>query len=134
VTELRTIVRALARAPGFLLLAIAILTTGIALTLYMFGAIDGFVLRPLPYNNADRMIHLELTGPQGDSAVSIGDYFELRDAATTVPDLAAFYDATVNLGGVGEPEPGLQLEAVGGDGRGRGLRHGAAAGRSGWPW
>ena len=103
-TELRTIVRALARAPGFLLLAIAILTTGIALTLYMFGAIDGFVLRPLPYNNADRMIHLELTGPQGDSAVSIGDYFELRDAATTVPDLAAFYDATVNLGGVGEPE------------------------------
>ncbi len=103
-TEVRTSLRGLLRAPGFTLLAVAILTTGIALTLYMFGAIDGFVLRPLPYRGADRLIHVEVTSSQGDSAVPVGDFFHLRDTATTVSDLAAFYDATINLGGIGEPE------------------------------
>ena len=58
--ELRQAFRALVRSPGYALTAIAMLGAGLGLSMYMFGAIDTFMLRPLPFANADRIAHVEL--------------------------------------------------------------------------
>ena len=111
--ELRPAVRSLLRAPGFTLLATAMLATGIGLALYMFGAINGFVLRPLPYADAERLIHLELTDPGGDpragQAIAFPDLLEIQRSVSGVKDFAGFYEGTLNLSDRDEPE---RLEGV----------------------
>ena len=111
--ELRPAVRSLLRAPGFTLLATAMLATGIGLALYMFGAINGFVLRPLPYADSERLIHFELTDPNGDprSALEVAfpDLLEIQRSVPATADFVGFYEGTLNLSDRGEPE---RLEGV----------------------
>ena len=49
VHELGLATRALRRSPGHAILATLILACGLGLTLFMFGAINAYVLKPLPY-------------------------------------------------------------------------------------
>jgi predicted permease len=105
--EIRVSLRSLARAPGFTLLATLLLTFGIGLTLYMAGAINGFLLRPLPFRDAERLVHVEQAQPELDEnsiSVPIPDYFAWRGELRSFSDLAAFYGGTLNFRDQGEPE------------------------------
>ena len=55
--------RALRRNPGFALTAIATLALGIAVNTTIFSALNGVLLRPLPYRDADRLAILWTTNP-----------------------------------------------------------------------
>jgi putative ABC transport system permease protein len=106
-TDVRTALRSLRKSPGFALFATLALAAGIGLTLYMFGAINAFVLRPLPYASADRLIHVELADPTLDQAsleVPYPDFLEWQRELTSVADLAAYYEGTLNLADSGDPE------------------------------
>lgn len=48
--------RSLARAPGFAAMAVAILTLGIGANTLIFSVVDHVVLRPLPYDQPDRLV------------------------------------------------------------------------------
>jgi len=103
----RPIVRSLGRNPGFLVLATLLLAVGMGLTLYMFGAIDGFVLRPLPYRDSARLMHFELSDPeQGRSSIEvpISDYYAFRGGLKSFEDFAAFYSGTISIADKGDPE------------------------------
>jgi len=105
--EIRVSLRSLGRTPAFFAFATLLLTAGIGLSLYIFSAVNGFVLRPLPFRGADRLVHVELADLErhADSLEApVPDYFAMRDGLRSVSDLAAFYSATVNLGGDGDPE------------------------------
>jgi putative ABC transport system permease protein len=105
--EIRTSTRGLARTPGFFIFAALLLAAGVALTLYIFSAINGFFLRPLPWPEAERLAHLELADAEQRASsleVPLPDYFALRETLTTVDGLSAFYSGTVNLRAEGEPE------------------------------
>ncbi len=54
--ELRFATRALARNPWFTATCVLMLAAGLGLAMYMFGAINGFVLKPLPFMHADRLM------------------------------------------------------------------------------
>ena len=68
--NLRYASRTLRRAPGFALIAIGTLAMGIGATTVMFSAIDGVLLRPLPYPQPDRLVWV---------------WGQLRRAARSVP-------------------------------------------------
>src|SRR5687767_10071879 len=105
--DLKTAGRSLRQSPGFALFATLALAVGIGLTLYMFGAINAFVLRPLPFKEADRLVHVELADPTEDEdsvEVPYPDYLEWRGAVSSASDLAAFYEGTLNLADKGDPE------------------------------
>ena len=56
--ELRHAWRRLSHAPVFSLTTLLVLTLGIAATTVVFSIVDGVLLRPLPYPDADRLVSL----------------------------------------------------------------------------
>jgi putative ABC transport system permease protein len=74
--DTRYAIRSLLRQPGFAATAILTLALGIGATTGIFSAIDGIVLRPLPYPRADRI-------------VAVGNYWTktgLRSVLVSAPD------------------------------------------------
>jgi putative ABC transport system permease protein len=98
--ELRITLRLLFRNGGSTLIATLILTLGLAVSIYMFGAIDSFILRPLPFPESNRLTHVELSTPDDDSVeVPIHDYLDWRAAQKSIDSLEAYYPGTINLSG-----------------------------------
>jgi putative ABC transport system permease protein len=56
--ELRIAIRNLTRVPGFALAFVLTLGLGIGANTAIFSVINGVLLRPLPYPEADRIMHL----------------------------------------------------------------------------
>ena len=63
--DLRYVTRALLRTPAFLILTVLTLALGIGATTAIFTVVDGVLLRPLPYPDADRIVQLWQVGTQG---------------------------------------------------------------------
>lgn len=98
----------LVKHPGLATIAIVALALGIGLTATMWSITWGGILRGLPFDQADRIIHLERTRPSHDIdsyGVPVSDYVAWREQQKSFEDLAAFSEGTVNLSGrEGRPE------------------------------
>lgn len=57
--DLRFAIRAIRRQAGFSLVVISTLAVGIGANTAVFSVLDVVLLRPLPYPNADRLVHVE---------------------------------------------------------------------------
>src|SRR5688572_15851054 len=57
--NVRHSVRGLKRTPGFALTVVGTLALGIGANAAVFSAVDGIVLRPLPYLDADRLVRID---------------------------------------------------------------------------
>ncbi|HSC25999.1 MAG TPA: ABC transporter permease, partial [Vicinamibacterales bacterium] len=64
--DLRYGVRVLGRAPGFATVAILTLAVGLGAATAVFSVVDGVLLRPLPYPDADRIVRLYQIGSEGN--------------------------------------------------------------------
>lgn len=105
-TEIRLGARSLLREPGLSILAIVALALGIGFTTLMFAIVNGILLRGLPYEGADRIMHLERKnveeGIEG-MGVTVHDFVDWREQQRSFEDLAAFYEGTVNVSGTERP-------------------------------
>ena len=63
VLELRHVARKLARTPGFTAVTALTLALGIGATTAIFTVVNGVLLRPLPYRDADRLVGLWHAAP-----------------------------------------------------------------------
>jgi predicted permease len=57
-TDLKLVFRQLRKSPGFAAIAVLMLAFGIGATTAIFSIVDGVLLRPLPFPNADRLVTL----------------------------------------------------------------------------
>lgn len=92
----------LRRSPGFTVLVVVILGFGLGVTLYMFTVVKAYMLTPLPYPHAERIMHLERANPvHGFDGMEVTqhDFAEWRRVQRSFESLAAFYNGTVNLSG-----------------------------------
>ncbi|MBA3496172.1 MAG: ABC transporter permease [Gemmatimonadales bacterium] len=112
IQDLRFALRALRRTPGFTLAAVLTLGLGIGATTTIFTVVNGVLLRPLPYANADRIANIWNDfgeGAQSLPAVSPLDFRDYQLRSRTFESFAAASAGNVvglrgNLTGEGEPE------------------------------
>ncbi|HEV2668225.1 MAG TPA: ABC transporter permease, partial [Blastocatellia bacterium] len=107
--DLRFGARTLAKAPGFTLLAVITLSLGIGANTAIFSVINGVLLRPLPYQEPDRLAMLWKINAKQDlyeDGTSIPSFLDWRAQSQTFADMAVFAGVnSVFLTGGDEPEP-----------------------------
>jgi len=89
--DLKFALRQLRKSPGFTLTAVFMLAFGIGATTAIFSIVEGVLLRPLPYTNAERLFYIgkSVEKPTYD-ATSWLSYRDIRDQARTLETVAGY--------------------------------------------
>ncbi|HYN06176.1 MAG TPA: ABC transporter permease [Vicinamibacterales bacterium] len=94
IRDLKQGARSLARAPGFTLIVVATLALAIGANAAIFSVASAVLLRPLPFPNADRLVHIAGTAPGTDQPEEFGVadelYFEYRESAPGLEDIGLY--------------------------------------------
>src|SRR5947207_14544532 len=102
--ELRYALRTLAKSPGFTLVAVLTLALGIGANTAIFSAVNGVLLKPLPYPGSDRLVQVMSTGFRGVRfGVSFQDLHDLRALSQDFTGVAAVRTQRHNWTGAGDP-------------------------------
>ena len=105
--DLRIAARVLLNRPGLSVTAVVALALGIGLTTSMFSIVYGWMLRGLPYEEADALVAISRTRPAQNAQfmpVTIHDFEDWRGQQTSFERIAAFVSITVNASdGAGQP-------------------------------
>jgi putative ABC transport system permease protein len=109
VRDLRYGVRTLARSPGVTATAILAMALAIGANTAIFSVVNAVLLRPLPYPDGDRLLSVHQiweTSPGEHDVLSTDDVVELREGATDVMQVAAYFSPVGGFAitGGGEPE------------------------------
>ena len=86
-------VRALAKAPGFSALVVAVLALGIGASTAFFSVVDAVLLQPLRVDTGGRLVAIQTAWPEKGRVtprVSGGDFLDLRSAAHSFSALAVY--------------------------------------------
>jgi putative ABC transport system permease protein len=99
--------RTLRKNRGFTLVAVLTLAIGIGANTAIFSVVEAVLLRPLPYDNAERVVMLWENNRGRNrprNVVNPGNLQDWRDQAASFEEVAAFVDQRFNLTGAGDPE------------------------------
>ncbi|HEY6329828.1 MAG TPA: ABC transporter permease, partial [Blastocatellia bacterium] len=102
--DIRFAVRMLRRSPGFT--AVIVLTIGLSIgaNTAIFSAVEGVLLRPLPYPNPDRLTSLFVnTEHHPHFPLNPYDLRDFRDRNVTFDNLAGMAPGSMQISGLGDP-------------------------------
>ena len=106
--DVRYGVRMLLKHKGFSAVAIIALALGIGANTAIFSLVNGVLLRPLPFPDAQRIIYFEGKNPAAgitDSNISYLDFTDWSQQTDLFASTAAYWTGNADLGGDGaEPE------------------------------
>ncbi|HYW32848.1 MAG TPA: ABC transporter permease [Gemmatimonas sp.] len=113
--DLRLAARSLRRAPSFTIPAILTLALGIGATAAIFSVVDGVLLRPTPFPDADRLVMVwqtDRTSGTTREPASVPDFADFERRSTQFASLAAFTATEGNLTGNGTDPARVAVLAV----------------------
>jgi predicted permease len=103
--DLRYTARGLRRAPGFALTVVSVSALGIGATTAAFSITDHVLLRPLPFQDPDRLVKIwQQRDGVGYWEYSPANYRDVRRMATSFEGMGIYHNLSLNLVGQGEPE------------------------------
>src|SRR5262245_19699346 len=103
--DLRFAARQLARRPGFSASIVIALALGIGANTAMFTVVNGVLLQPLPYTDAeDRLLLLAESSPgRPRGAVSVPNYLDWKEQSTGLEQMGVWRSIDFNLRLADEP-------------------------------
>src|SRR3954462_15298263 len=105
--DVRYALRTLLANPAFTAIAVLCLSLGIGVNGTIFSVVDGVLLQPYPYPEADRIVVLNSTNPKQHitrAGVSSPDFKDWRDEQTSFASVAAFQGRSLTISdGTSEP-------------------------------
>jgi putative ABC transport system permease protein len=109
-SDLRYSVRTLLRAPSFALAVIAVLALGIGANAAIFSIVNAVLLRPLPFDEPDRLVRIFHVPPQSTFpgitrfSVSPANFYDWQRAAQSFDSMVLFRGRQFGLTGSGNAE------------------------------
>jgi predicted permease len=106
--DLRYGIRMLLKRPGFTLIAVLTLSLGIGANTAVFSIINAILLRPLPYQEPDRLAYIKeelpSMGPELMGGVSHPEFLDYKNGNQSFSGLAGFISIGVNMTGLAVAE------------------------------
>ena len=103
--DFRYAIRQLRKRLGFTAVVIATLALGIGANTAVFSVIDAVMLRPLPYDQPERLVEAESLSSRepGGGALSYPDFFDWRSQNHTLSHLVSYHNTSYTLTDVDRP-------------------------------
>jgi putative ABC transport system permease protein len=114
-TDLSHALRSLEKRPTFTILAVLTLALGIGATTAIFSVVNGVVLRPLPYEESERLVVPAIVSPKRGytrGVVAYPEFLEWREQEDIFEHVTAYREVSLDLTGEGEPEKLLGLSVA----------------------
>ncbi|HSR66850.1 MAG TPA: ABC transporter permease [Acidobacteriota bacterium] len=105
--DLRFALRTLFKNPGFTIVAVLALALGIGANASIFSFVNAFLLRPMPFAEPERLVHVWGTDSRrgyDKFRVSVPEFQDWRERGRSFADLAAFNYTEETLTGLDVPE------------------------------
>ncbi len=102
--DLRYGIRTLSKSPAFTLVSLAMLALGIGANTAIFSFVNGVLLQPLPYGDANRIVMVLEKPPQGDrNGISTLNYLDWRHQNSVFEYMTPMSQGQVTLTGTSDP-------------------------------
>ena len=98
--DLRFALRQIARQPGHGVTVIVLMALGIAGNAAVFRVVEGLFLKPLPFEEAERLVDLDETAPQWNlefTGIAYPDFVAWRERNSSFESMALFHERGANL-------------------------------------
>jgi putative ABC transport system permease protein len=113
--DLRYGARTLLKKRGFTLVAVITLGLGIGANTTMFSVINGMMLRPLPFNDPGRLVHLDEKAPKAGfetTGLSFPDFSDWRSRGRSFEQMALYEESSFTLAGGNATERAERVEGA----------------------
>lgn len=102
--DIRYGARMLLKNPGVTIIVIIALALGIGANTAIFSVVNAVLLRPMPYDESDRLVLLNEKSPVLDEmSISYPNFTDWRNQNQTFEKMGVYNRGSYNLTGVGEP-------------------------------
>jgi ABC-type antimicrobial peptide transport system permease subunit len=104
IKDIRYGIRSLAKRPGFTAIAVLTLALGIGASTAIFSVVDGVLLKPLPYPEAERIVQLrEVSQRGGKMAFAEPNFLDVRARSHSFEGVAQYAGELTTVTGASEP-------------------------------
>jgi putative ABC transport system permease protein len=110
--QAKHVLRRLMRSPIFTIVTLATIAIGIGLNTAIFSVVNGVLLKPLPYPDAEKLVGVWQSAPGigiNQLQLSFSDYFTFRDENRSFQEFGLWNGGSVSITGLGAPE---QIESL----------------------
>lgn len=105
------------KSPVFTIVTLATVAIGIGANSAIFSVVNGVLLKPLPYADAERLVGVWQSAPGigiNELQLSFSDYFTFLDENRSFQELGLWDNSSVSITGLGAPEQVQNLEVTDG--------------------